>query len=67
MTQSRHIVPGYSDLRRPCREAVLHIGVEQLLVSFVDLLDGDDFDIGGDVVRTAEVQHLLCFRDAANG
>jgi hypothetical protein len=25
------------------------------------------FDIGGDVVLPAEVEHLLCFSDAANG
>jgi hypothetical protein len=30
-------------------ETVLHIGFEQPVVSFVDLLDGDDFHIGGDV------------------
>jgi predicted permease len=41
------------------REAVLHIGLEQSLVGFVDLLDRDDFDIGGDVVRAAKIEHLL--------
>ena len=40
-------------------EAVLHIGLEQLLVGFVDLLDGDDLDIGGDVVVPTKVKHLL--------
>ena len=42
----------YSDFERSHidREAVLHIGLEQSLVGFVDLLDRDDFDIGGDVV-----------------
>src|ERR1039458_613099 len=48
------------------REAVLHIGLEQSLVGFVDLLDGDDFDIGGDVVCRAKVEHLLGLRDAAD-
>ena len=48
-------------------EAVLHIGLEQSLVGFVDLLDGDDFDIGGDVVLAAKVEHLLGFGDAADG
>ena len=77
MTQSRHIVSGYSDLREAWLlrfegghvdgEAVLHVGLEQSLVGLIDLLDGDDFDIGGDVVLTAKVQHLLGFRDAANG
>src|ERR1017187_10299086 len=48
------------------REAVLHIGLEQSLVGFVDLLDGDDFDIGGDVMCRAKVEHLLGLRDAAD-
>jgi hypothetical protein len=47
-------------------EAVLHISLEQSLVSFVDLLDRDDFDIGGDVVLPAEVEHLLGFDDTAD-
>src|SRR5208282_5339162 len=48
------------------REAVLDIGPEQSLVSFVHLLDRDDFNIGGDVVLPAEIEHLLSFGDAAN-
>ena len=48
-------------------EAVLHVGLEQPLVGFVDLLDGDDFDVGGDVVLAAEVEHLLRLGDAADG
>jgi len=48
------------------REAVLHIGLEQSLVGFVDLLDRDDFNIGGDVVLTAKIEHLLSFGDAAD-
>src|SRR5487761_1158164 len=47
-------------------EAVLYIGLEQSLVGFVDLLDGDDFDIGGDVMCAAEVEHLLGFGDTAD-
>ena len=47
-------------------EAVLHIGLEQSLVGFVDLLDGDDFDIGGDVMLPAKVEHLLGFGEAAD-
>ena len=47
-------------------EAILHIGLEQSLVGFVDLLDWDDFDIGGDVVCPTEVEHLLGFGNAAN-
>src|SRR5260370_971698 len=41
------------------REAVLHRGLEQSLVGFVDPLDGDDFDIGGDVMCPAKIEHLL--------
>ena len=48
-------------------EAVLHIGLEQLLVGFVDLLDGDDLDIGGDVVVPTKVKHLLGLGDPADG
>src|SRR5579864_6802431 len=47
-------------------EAVLHIRLEQSLVGFVDLLDWDDFDIGGDVVLAAKIEHLLSFGDAAD-
>src|ERR1700730_4764283 len=49
------------------REAVPHIGLKQSLVGFVDPLDGDDFDIGGNVMRPAKVEHLLGFGDAADG
>ncbi len=42
-------------------EAVLHIGLEQPLVGFVDFLDGDDLNVGGDVVLAAEIEHLLSF------
>ena len=47
-------------------EAVLHIRLEQSLVGFVDLLDRDDFNIGGDVVLAAKIEHLLSFGDAAD-
>jgi hypothetical protein len=48
------------------REAVLHIGLAQSLVGFGDLLDRDDFDIGGDVVCAAEIEHFLGLVDAAD-
>ena len=48
-------------------EAILHIGLEQPLVSFVDLLDRDHFDVGGDVVLAAKIEHLLGFGNAADG
>src|SRR5215472_15726805 len=49
------------------REAVLHIGLEQSLVSFVDLLDGDHFHICGDVMWTAKIEHFLGLGDASDG
>src|SRR5713101_5271007 len=49
------------------RETVLHIGLEQSFVSFVDFLDRNDFDIGGDVMLAAKIEHLLGFGDAADG
>src|SRR6266542_330869 len=48
------------------REAVLHVRREQPLVRFVDLLDGDDLDVGGDALLSAEVEHLLRFANAAD-
>src|ERR1035441_2306827 len=48
------------------REAVLHIGPEQSLVGFVDLLDRDHLNIRREVVRSAKVQHLLGLGDAAD-
>src|SRR6266542_3866865 len=53
-------------LLRPCSlrfqrlhvdgETVLHIGLEQPLVGFVDLLNRNDFNIGGDVVFAANIE-----------
>lgn len=48
-------------------EAVLHIGLEQSVIGFVDFLDGDDLDIGSDVMGPAKIEHLLGFGDTANG
>ena len=36
------------------------------LVRFVDLLDGNHFDIGGDVVLAAKIEHLLRLGDSAD-
>ena len=47
-------------------EAILHVGLEQPLVGFIDLLDGNDFDIGSDVVCAAKVEHLLGLGDTAD-
>jgi hypothetical protein len=45
---------------------VLHIGPEQFLVGFVELLDGDDFDSSGDVMCPAKLEHLLSFGDTGS-
>jgi len=37
------------------------------LVSFVDFLDRDYFNVSGDVMLSAKIEHLLGFRDAADG
>src|ERR1700736_1006824 len=49
------------------REAVLHVRLEQSLVSLVDFLDRNDFDIGRDVMLAAKIEHLLGFGDATDG
>lgn len=47
-------------------EAILYIGLGQSLVSFVDLVDWDDFYIGSDVIFAAKVKHLLRFGNTAD-
>jgi hypothetical protein len=47
-------------------EAVFDVALEDALVGFVDLLDADKLDIGGDAVLAAEIEHLLRFGDAAD-
>src|SRR5438128_1721784 len=47
-------------------EAVLHVALQDAIVSLVDLLDRDDFDVGNDIVLPAEIEHLLRFGDAAD-
>lgn len=42
-------------------EAILYIRSGQSIVSLVDLLDGDDFYVGCDVMFATKVEHLLCF------
>src|SRR5881398_3595006 len=70
LSTSRLLPPYCSSLRfkrgHVDREAVLHVGLEQSFVSFVDLLDGNDFDVGSNVVGAAKIEHLLRFGDAAN-
>jgi hypothetical protein len=43
------------------RESILYIRSGQSVVSLVDLLDGDDFYVGCDVMFAAKVEHLLRF------
>src|SRR5688572_650339 len=47
-------------------EAILHIASEQTLVRFVDLLSTNHFHLGGNIVRGAEVEHLLGLAGAAD-
>ena len=47
-------------------EAVFHITLEQPLVGFVDLLRPNHFDIGGDIMLGAEIEHLLSLKSAAD-
>src|SRR5262245_14708075 len=48
------------------REAVLHVGLEQSVVCFVHLLNGNHFGIGGDVVFATKVEHLLRLGNTAD-
>src|SRR5947209_5072463 len=48
-------------------EAIAHIAFLDPLIGFVDLLDGDHFDVGGDALLSAEIEHLLRFLDASDG
>src|SRR5437667_12866187 len=64
-------------LLRPCslrfqrshvdREPILHIGFKQSLVSFVHFLNWDYFDVRGDVVCAAKIEHLLRLGVSSNG
>src|ERR1035437_2940238 len=47
-------------------ESVLHVLAQHAFVGSVDLLDRNDFDLGGDVVLAAGVKHLLGLGHAAN-
>src|SRR5260221_634433 len=48
-------------------EAILYVALEQALVSLVDVLNRDGFDLGSDPTLTAEIEHFLGFSDAADG
>ena len=47
-------------------KAVFHIAFEHAFVGGVDVLNVDHFDIAGDVMFGAEVEHFLRFRQAAD-
>src|SRR5688572_5490924 len=47
-------------------KAILHIAFQHSFICFVNVLHLDDLDIRNDVVFSAEVEHLLCFFDAAD-
>src|SRR5580698_1081516 len=48
------------------REAVLHIRLHQPLVGLIHLLNRNHLNVRGNVVVSAEIQHLLCLRDTTN-
>src|SRR3984957_14080477 len=48
-------------------ETVFHVAFQEALVGFVNLLDADHFNVCGDSVLRAEIQHLLGFADSADG
>ena len=47
-------------------EPVLHITFQHPLISDVDLVGGNHFNIAGDAVSAAEVQHFLRLLDPYN-
>src|SRR5690606_18485468 len=47
-------------------EPVAHVAVDHPVVGVVDLVGGDDLDLGADAVLGAELQHLLGLGDAAD-
>src|SRR6266496_558488 len=69
-TLNHHLLRYCSSLRlqrsHVDRKTVLHIGLKQPLIGFVDFLDRNNFDIGGDIMLAAKIEHLLRFGDAAN-
>ncbi len=48
------------------RKAVLHVRLQQSFIGFVNLLDRDDLNIGGNVMLAAEVEHLLGLRQTTD-
>src|SRR5215216_47275 len=48
------------------REAILHVRLRHPLISFVNLLHRNHLHVGGDIVLSAEVEHLLSFSEPAD-
>gem|GEM_PF-7132753 len=49
------------------RKAIPYIGLEHSLVSLVDLLDGNDFNIRSNVTFGTKVEHFLRFGKTTDG
>jgi hypothetical protein len=47
-------------------EAEFHVVLQEAVVGFVNLLDGDEFDVAGDVMVAAKIEHFLRFANAAD-
>ena len=47
-------------------KAILHVAFQKPFVSLIDLLNRDQFDIGGDAALGTKVEHLLGFADPAD-
>ena len=48
-------------------EAVFYIRLEHSVISLVDLLDWDDFNVGSEIMFAAKVEHLLRFSNIPYG
>src|SRR6185437_7597489 len=47
-------------------EAIFDVAFQEAVVSLVYVLNLNHFDVGGDSVLGAKIQHLLCFANAAD-
>src|ERR1700722_4812392 len=47
-------------------KAIAHVALNHAIKCFVHFLDRGQFDVAGDVVFGAEIEHLLDFSNAAN-
>ncbi len=47
-------------------EPIFHVAFDHARIGVVDILDADDFDVRGNAVVTAKVEHLLGFFQASN-